>query len=212
VNLPQPPILVITDRRQARQPLAAVAEAVFAAGGRWLLLREKDLSLAARVALLERILTMARPYGARVLVSADIPAAKEAGAAGVHLPDGGDVAAARVALGLAALVGYSAHDRAGAAAAADAGADYVTLSPVFPSPGKPGYGPVLGLDGLRAIAASVSVPVLALGGVTANQVGDCLGAGAAGVAVMGAVMGAADPGAAMAALLAKAVAPAGQRR
>lgn len=210
--LPRPPVLVITDRRQARQPLAQVAEAVFAAGGRWLLVREKDLAPDARLALLERILAVARPYGACVLVSADVAAAKAAGAAGVHLPDGDDVAVARAMLGGGALIGYSAHDVTGVAAAARAGADYVTLSPIFPTPSKPGHGPALGVRGLRAAMADLSIPVLALGGVTAARVGDCLAAGAAGVAVMGAVMGAADPGAAMASLLAKAVAPVEQRR
>jgi thiamine-phosphate pyrophosphorylase len=210
VTLPRPPVLVISDRRQARQPLAQVAKAVFAAGGRWLLVREKDLTPEDRLALVRQILVIARPYGATVLVSGDVAAARAAG--GVHLPDGGDIPAARAALGAGALIGASAHDKAGALAAAEAGADYVTLSPIFTSISKLGYGPALGLAALRAAAARMPVPVLALGGVTAETVSDCLGAGAAGVAVMGAVMGAADPGAALAALLAKAVAPAGQRR
>jgi thiamine-phosphate pyrophosphorylase len=211
VNLPKPPLLVISDRRQARQPLDQVAEAVFAAGGRWFLLREKDLSPAAQRDLLDRLLVIARPFGVTVMVSADAEMAREAGAAGVHVPGNGDVAAARAAMGAKALIGYSAHDVASAEAAAGAGADYVTLSPIFASASKPGYGPALGLAGLRA-AARLPVPVLALGGVTVETLADCLAAGAAGVAVMGAVMGAADPRAAMTALCAKAVAPAGQRR
>jgi thiamine-phosphate pyrophosphorylase len=185
-----------------------VAEAVFAAGGRWFLLREKDLTPAESLALVRRLLAVARPTGATVMISADVEAARVSGAAGVHVPGNGDVAAARAALGAGALIGYSAHDLAAAGAAARAGADYVTLSPIFASPGKPGYGPTLGLEALRA-AARLPVPVLALGGVTAETVAGCLAAGATGVAVMGAVMGAADPRAAMAALCAKAVAPAG---
>ena len=88
------------------------------------------------------------------------------------------MAAARVALGAGALIGVSAHDGAGAAAAVDAGADYVTLSPIFPSISKPGYGPALGLAAIRE--ASARVPVLALGGVTHETVAECLDAGAAG--------------------------------
>ena len=208
--LPHPPVLVISDRHQARQPLEQVAEAVFAAGGRWLLVRERDLAVAALLALVRKILAIARPFGASVMISADVAAVKATGAAGVHLPDGSDVAAARAALGAGVLIGSSAHDKAGAWAAAEAGADYVTLSPIFPSISKPDYGPALGLAALREVAARQ--PVLALGGVTHETVSQCLDAGAAGVAVMGAVMGADDPGAAMAALLAKAVAPAGQKR
>jgi len=208
VILPKPPILVISDRRQARQPLDQVAAAVFTAGGRWFLLREKDLSMAAQRDLLDRLLVMARPFGATVSISGDAVMAREAGAAGVHVPGNGDVAAARAALGAKALIGYSAHDVASTEVAAGAGADYVTLSPIFASASKPGYGPALGLAGLRA-AARLPVPVLALGGVTVETLADCLAAGAAGVAVMGAVMGAADPRAVMTALCAKAVAPAG---
>ena len=208
--LPQPPILVISDRHQVRHSLEHVAKAVFAAGGRWLLVREKDLEAAARLALVRRVLDIAQPFGATVMISADVAAVTATGAAGVHMPDGGDVAAARAALGAGDLIGVSAHDGEGAAAAADAGADYVTLSPIFPSISKPGYGPALGLAAIRE--SSARVPVLALGGVTHETVAGCLDAGAAGVAVMGAVMGAADPGAAMAALVAKAVALAGQKR
>ena len=210
-SLPRPPILVISDRRQARQPLEQVAEAVFAAGGRWFLLREKDLTPDARLALVRRIQAIARSYGATVMVSADVEAAKASGTAGVHVPGNGDVSAARAALGTGALIGYSAHDVTSADVAARAGANYVTLSPIFASASKPGYGPALGLAGLRA-AARLPMPVLALGGVTVETIADCLAAGAAGVAVMGAVMAAANPNAIMAALCAKAVAPAGQKR
>ncbi|MHA1600626.1 MAG: thiamine phosphate synthase, partial [Alphaproteobacteria bacterium] len=206
--LPQPPILVISDRHQARQPLEQMAAAIFVAGGRWLLVREKDLTPEARQALVRKIQAIARPYGATVMVSGDVAAVGTSGAAGVHLPDGSDVAAVRAVLGAGALIGYSAHDRAGAMVAAGAGADYVTLSPIFPSISKPDYGPALGLATLREVATRLPVPVLALGGVTAETVFGCLDAGAAGVAVMGVAMGATDPGAAMAGLIAKAVAPA----
>lgn len=200
MRIPEPPLLIVTDRHQARAPLMALAGAAFSAGGRWLMLREKDLEAAARLALLKDLIALGAPYGAAVTVNTDLAAA--AAAAGVHLPAGGDPAAARAALGAAALIGYSAHDQAEAMAAAAAGADYVTLSPVFESASKPGYGPCLGPEGLRAAAAQVPVPVLALGGVTAANAGSCLDAGAAGVAVMGPVMRAADPGAVVAELLA----------
>lgn len=194
VTLPGPPLLVITDRRQAGRPLDDLAEAVFAAGGRWLLLREKDLEPGARRALLARLLDIARPYDARVMVSADVDAALQTGAAGVHLPAAGDVAAARTALGQGRTIGYSAHDLPEAQRAARAGADYVTLSPVFESESKPGYGPPLGLELLCEAAGAVTVPVVALGGVTAGNAAACMDAAAAGIAVMGPVMRAKNPG------------------
>ncbi len=201
VRLPDPPLLIITDRSQARAPLEAVAEAVFVAGGRWLVLREKDLDPAARLALLTDLVHLGKRYGATVTVNTDLAAARETGAAGVHLPAGRDLAAARAALGPEALIGASAHGREEAAAAAAAGADYVTLSPVFESASKPGYGPALGLEGLRGAAARIPVPVIALGGIDPDNAAACLAAGAAGVAVMGTVMRAADPGAVAAELL-----------
>jgi thiamine-phosphate pyrophosphorylase len=202
VALPDPPLLVITDRSQARAPLPEIAEALFRAGGRWLMLREKDLDAELRREMLRELVALGVPYGATVTVNGDLAAAEAAGAAGLHLPTGGDLEAARSALGPGALLGASAHSLEEAIAAAESGADYVTLSPVFESASKPGYGPALGPAGLGAVAARLAIPVVALGGVAAGNAGACLTAGAAGVAVMGAVMAASDPAAALRDLLA----------
>lgn len=202
VPIPDPPLLVITDRGQAGAPLPEIAEALFQAGVRWLMLREKDLEAAARRELLCDLVARGAPFGATVTVNGDLAAAQAAGAAGLHLPTGGSLDAARRALGPDALLGASAHSLEEAMAAAAAGADYVTLSPVFESASKPGYGPALGPAGLQAMVARLTVPVIALGGVVAGNLGACLAAGAAGVAVMGAVMAVADPGAAARRLLA----------
>jgi len=199
LSLPDPPVLVITDRHQSRLPLPEMAKAVFAGGGRWLLLRDKDLPRAARTTLARQLVAIAARFGATVLLSGDVAAALEAGAAGVHLPRDGDPGAARAALGEAALIGISAHDLGEVRRAAAAGADYATLSPIFASRSKPGYGPAVGHDALAEAAAAVAMPILALGGVTARRVRGCLEAGAAGVAVMGEVMGAEDPAAVVAA-------------
>jgi thiamine-phosphate pyrophosphorylase len=198
VTLPDPPILVITNRRQARRPLDEVAAAVFAAGCRWLSLREKDLAATERETLLRRLVHLGSDHGAVVTVHEDVTAAQAAGAAGVHLPAGVGPAAARRAFGWPALIGCSAHGQAELALAAEA--DYATLSPVFSSPSKPGYGP-LGLGRFAAAAARSAVPIVALGGVDAGNAALCVDAGAAGVAVMGVVMAAHDPAAVMAGLI-----------
>ena len=208
MRLPRPPVLLITDRTQAAAPLERVVAAALEAGCRWVLLREKDLEPGARRALLCRLVELGRPHGAWITVSADLDAAAAAGAAGVHLPAGGDPARARSLLGPEALIGVSAHDKAEARSAADAGADYVTLSPIFASPSKPGYGPALGPDGLQEAAACLSVPVIALGGLAPGNAASCLAAGAAGIAVMGEIMRAPDPGAAMRSLI-QVLTPAG---
>jgi thiamine-phosphate pyrophosphorylase len=198
VRLPDPPVLVITDRRRSRLPLEDVAEAVFAAGCRWLSLREKDLGAADRVALLRRLVKLGARYGATVTVHDDIAAAIAAGAAGVHLPAGASPPSPR-RFGRGLLVGCSAHDAAEVAHAA--GADYATLSPIFLSASKPGYGPAVGLERLAALAAAAELPLVALGGIDASNAAACVRAGAAGVAVMGAVMAAADPSAVMTGLI-----------
>ena len=185
--LPEPALLIITDRHQAGRALAAVAADAFAAGCRWLSLREKDLTPRDSLALLAKLVELGRPWGARVMVHGDVDAAAAAGAAGVHLPRGANVAEARRRLGPDALIGVSAHDLA-EAGAAGAGADYLTLSPIFPSISKPGYGPALGVEGLRAVAAEIGRPIIALGGVTAENAASCLEAGACGIAVMGVAM------------------------
>jgi thiamine-phosphate pyrophosphorylase len=185
------PLLVITDRHQARHPLEAIAAAIGRGGGRWLLFRDKDLAAPARRDLALRLATIADEQGFALSVSADIELAAAVGAAGVHLQAADQVAAARERLA-DAIIGVSAHSLADVVAAAAAGADYVTLSPIFLTESKPGYGLALGIESLRT-AAALGIPVLALAGVTAAKAGACLAAGASGVAVMGEVMRAQDP-------------------
>jgi len=192
MTLPDPPLLVISDRSQARRPLVEIAAAAFAGGCRWFSLREKDLPGAERRALLAELMALGRPYGATVMAHDDLDAAIATGAGGVHLPGGSDPAGARARLP-DGLIGASAHSPAEAAALIAAGADYVTISPVFLTESKPGYGPALGLDGLTAAAGAAHGPVVALAGITPLNAALCLRAGAAGVAVMGEVMRAADP-------------------
>jgi thiamine-phosphate pyrophosphorylase len=204
VKLPTPPLLVISDRRQARRSLEAVAEAIFAGGCRWFSLREKDLPAAERCALLRTLVALGGRWEATVTVHEDIEAAVIAGAGGVHLPSGGSPEAARARLP-GGLLGASAHSAEEASALLSCGADYITFSPVFPTASKPDYGPALGLEGLAAVTARVSGPVIALGGITAENAPLCLAAGARGVAVMGEAMRTTDPRGTVEAILAAMV-------
>ncbi|MGH7046528.1 MAG: thiamine phosphate synthase [Stellaceae bacterium] len=192
MRLPEPPLLVISDRRQARRPLEQIAEAAFAGGCRWFSLREKDLLRPERQALLAALVASGRRFDATVTVHEDIATVAAAGAAGVHLPSGSDPRAARALLP-GRLIGASAHSAAEARSLLHAGADYVTVSPVFLTASKPGYGPALGLRGLAAIVTEACGPIVALGGITPDNAAQCRAAGAAGIAVMGEVMRAADP-------------------
>ena len=203
MNLPDPPVLVITDRHMAAAPLGDILDAVLDAGARWILVRETDLSGDALAAVIGEAGALCARYHATLSVSADIDAAASGGAHSVHLPQRlaaqENVARARDRVGDDALIGISAHSRTEAAAAQAAGADYVTLSPVFLTASKPGYGPALGLDTLRADCASLSIPVVALGGIEPENAASVRQSGAAGIAVMGSIMRAHDPRAAMAA-------------
>jgi thiamine-phosphate pyrophosphorylase len=194
VKLPTPPLLLITDRRQVRGSIIGIAAAAFAAGCRWVSLREKDLPATEQTALLHELLHRAKPYGARVTLHGDPALARDAKAQGVHLAAGSNAEAARQLLGKDALIGLSIHSADEARAVDPASVDYVIAGPVFATESKPGYGPALGTEGLAAIIKSSPVPVIAIGGITAQTAPDCLAAGAAGIAIMGGVMRAADPG------------------
>ncbi|ASG21509.1 thiamine phosphate synthase [Nitrospirillum viridazoti] len=184
MGLPNPPLLVITDRRQASMPLPRLLDRVFAAGCRWVSVREKDLAPCDRLDLVRELRPMARHHGALLTVHADLAAAVLCD--GVHLGAGGDVAAARARLGPQALVGLSRHHPD----EGRGGADYATLSPIFETASKPGYGPALGPQALSRLPGA-----LALGGITPANAAQARAAGAAGLAVMGTVMRASDPAA-----------------
>ncbi|MBT5498925.1 MAG: thiamine phosphate synthase [Alphaproteobacteria bacterium] len=174
-----------------RVSLEAALERSFDGGCRWVVIREKDLDSDERMKLVETILKLAEPYNAKILVNADMKAAEIAH--GVHLPQGQSCTHARATLGPDKIIGVSAHSIGEAGAAASAGADYATISPMFPTQSKPGYGPPLYLDGLKRVVGKVTIPLVALGGVTAATALSCRRAGASGVAVMGTIMRASDP-------------------
>jgi thiamine-phosphate pyrophosphorylase len=201
VRLPDPRLLLVTDRTQARAPLEDVVAGACAGGCRWVSLREKDLSADAQVALARRLVPTTRRFGARLTLHGDPALARAAGLDGVHLSAGSDAAAARAALGPNALVGISIHGTAEAAALDPTVVDYAIAGPAFLTASKPGYGPALGPEGLAAIRRATAVPVVAIGGIEAHNAADVMYAGAAGIAVMGSVMRAADPNKTIADLL-----------
>jgi thiamine-phosphate pyrophosphorylase len=191
--LPDPPLLLITDRRQARRPLLEVVAMALAAGCRWVSLREKDLPDDDQVPLARSLLPLAARHGARLTLHGDAALAALAGVHGVHLPSGSDPAAARALLGPDKLIGVSIHTTTEAQAIAPGACDYALAGPAFETASKPGYGPEIGRKGLAEIAGAVPVPLLAIGGINTLRIAEVVAAGCAGVAVMGGVMRAADP-------------------
>jgi thiamine-phosphate pyrophosphorylase len=202
VTLPDPPLLLVTDRRQARRPLPEIVATALSAGCRWISLREKDLPADEQVPLARMLLPMIRRRGALLSIHGGAAAALLAGVDGVHLPSGADAAAARAELGPQKLIGVSIHTVTEAEAIDRAVVDYALAGPAFETASKPGYGPEIGRKGLAEMAHAARVPLLAIGGINTVRVAEVIAAGCAGVAVMGGVMRAADPGLEVGALVA----------
>lgn len=180
-------LLLLTDRHvadAAGHALCPVLEAAVHAGIRCVVMRERDMHPARRARMARSLHELLHAAGGRLIIGSG-PAAW---ADGVHL-----AARDRLPDPRPAIVGRSCHSAADLDRAVDEGVDYAFVSPVFPTPSKPGYGPALERDGLARLCASHPLPVYALGGITAETVPACLDAGAAGVAVMGSVMSARDP-------------------
>jgi thiamine-phosphate pyrophosphorylase len=187
-------LLVVTDRHQARRPLEDVIAAALEGGARWVWLRDRDLEAGERRALAERLLQLTRAAGATLTIGGDAALAAEVGAQGVHLPVAARRKAEHDGEAPPTLVGVSAHGEADVRTAMAAGTDYATLSPIFETASKPGYGPAVGLTAIER-AAALGLPIIALGGITPERAAACIEAGAAGVAVMGEVMRAENPAA-----------------
>jgi thiamine-phosphate pyrophosphorylase len=162
------------------------ASAAVHAGVELIQIREKQLTARFLFELTASVVSIVRGSGAhatRVLVNdrADIAAA--AGADGVHLTTSSltpDVI--RKTLGAKFLIGVSTHSLIEARNAHAQGADFAVFGPVFPSPSKAKYGPPLGLGKLAEAARELKAfPLLALGGVSLENVNECLAAGASGI-------------------------------
>jgi thiamine-phosphate pyrophosphorylase len=125
---------------------------------------------------------LCRSAGVTFLVNDDVEAARLLEADGVHL--GRDDAGADDALAAGLVLGLSAASVAEAEESEGRGAAYIGAGPVWTTPTKPDAGAPIGLDGLARIAAAVSVPVVAIGGIDVGNAADCLAAGAAGIAVV----------------------------
>ncbi len=135
-----------------------------------------------------------RPAGIPLIINDRADIARAGGAAGVHLGQADlPVAAAREILGRRFLIGISAASPAQAREGEAAGADYLGVGPVFQTRSKGDAGSPLGLAAFRKIRNVTSLPILAIGGINAENAPSIIRAGADGVAVISAITGAADP-------------------
>jgi thiamine-phosphate pyrophosphorylase len=182
--------VLITDRALAPDvPLAdAVQRAVDACGITLVVVRELDLDPAEQVRVAKEIIART---GVPVLMARNPDLAREAGAAGVQLGwDSPTLSAARAALDPEAIVGVSVHS-VDEGKAASAGADYLLLGPVLPTPKPHGLVFPVGFEAVRELAAATTTPVVAVGGLDLSREAEIRAAGAAGIAAIRAFMAAA---------------------
>jgi len=152
-----------------------------------IMLREKDLTGAELLLLAMRLREATRERGALLIVNGAPGVAADVGADGVHIGGGPQAFAAAMGRGIAVpMAGASCHSRADLISAESNGAVYALLSPFFDPSSKKAARPPLGAVGFRAESSGIAIPVLALGGITAENVPEALAAGAAGVAAIGA--------------------------
>ncbi len=188
-NLPRPCLMLVTEPSPRLPQIAG--EAV---GGGVNVVQLRDKRAAAHgLRLTFKGLGQSLRAGTIVVINADWERAVAFGARHIHLPEKSvPPGVVRHHIGSGALVGKSAHSVEAALKATSLGADYLVAGTIFASQSHPDIEP-LGLDFLRDVCAAVSTPVLAIGGVTPENLGACIEAGAAGVAVLSPIMRAADP-------------------
>lgn len=190
-----PTLYLITDRRQTLgRSLVDVVRAGLDGGVDAVQLREKDLLGADLLRLADQLRELTTRYDALLLVNDRVDVALAAEADGVHLGQNAMPATtARHLVGRDRLIGVSTHSHAEARAAEGAGADFVVFGPVYWTASKAAFGAPRGPAELAAVAASIHVPVLAIGGITLERVTEIRQAGVSGIAVISAIVAAGDP-------------------
>lgn len=196
-------LIVITDPDCGEgRSIMDVVRAALAAGAPAVQLRDKRGDGRSMLELATALLAETRRAGALLFVNDRVDIALAAGADGAHVGDDDlPVTAVRSIAPAGFLVGRSVDDAAAASAAEAEGADYVGVGPVYATPSKTDAGPVIGLRGVETVRRAIDIPVVAIGGLDAGNAQAVAAAGAAGVAVIRSVMGAADPGRAAAELV-----------
>ena len=187
-------LLVVTDRRQTNgRPLVPLLQRVLTAGVPAIQLRERDLSARELVTLAREVQAVTAPRRSQLLINDRIDVALALEGVGVHLRSNSlPVSVARQLLGAQRLLGVSVHAVEEVLSAQSQGADYIVLGPIYETPSKQMFGPPLGIHTLKKACRLVRIPIIGIGGVTAARAREMRRAGAFGVAVITAVLGAAD--------------------
>ncbi len=187
-------LYAITDSsRLGNRTLAEAVEGAICGGATLVQLREKELDDSTLLAVAKEIKRITDNYGVPLIINDRPDIALKSGASGVHLGQtDGSVSEARKLLGDDMIIGVSAHNVKEAITAEKNGADYLGAGAVFPTSTKSGTLPVSAAT-LRAICDSVSIPVVAIGGITADNIGQLTDTGIDGVAVVSSIFSEKDP-------------------
>lgn len=197
-----PRLHVLTDAHLRSDDLRIV-DVVLEAGVPAIQVRIKDVTDREHLDLSRAVVARCDAAGAMCIINDRVDIALAAGADAVHLGASDlPIDDARALAGGRLLIGGTARDPAAARRLVDEGADYLGVGPTFPTRTKDGLPDPLGPAGVAAVVDAVDVPVIAIAGIEVSRVPEVLSSGAHGVAVIGAVMGASDPGASARELLA----------
>jgi thiamine-phosphate pyrophosphorylase len=187
-------LLVVTDRHQTSgRPLVPLLQRVLTAERPSIQIRERDLSARELVTLAREVQAVTVSRRSQLLINDRIDVALALEGVGVHLRSNSlPVTVARELLGAERLLGISVHAIEEAVQAEAQGADYVILGPIYETPSKQSFGSPLGIHTLEKACRLVGIPIVGIGGVTAARAHEMRDAGAFGVAVIRAILGAAD--------------------
>ena len=187
-------LFLVTDRHQTKgRPLVPLLQRVLTAAAPAIQLRERDLSARELVTLAFEVQAVTASRRSQLLINDRIDVALALEGVGVHLRSNSlPVSVARQVLGTQRLLGISVHAVEEAVQVESQGADYIVLGPIYETPSKQMFGPPLGIHTLERACRLVRLPIIGIGGVTAARAREMRRAGAFGVAVITAVLGAAD--------------------
>jgi len=196
-------VMITSEDLAGPNDVVNVVQRALSAGAPSIQLRAKEATARELTAMVQVLLPSVRAAGSLLFVNDRLDVALAAGADGVHLgPDDLPVRDVRSTVADDFIVGYSTDDPEEAAQAQADGADYLGSGTVYATTNKSDPGEVIGVEGLRRVVEAVSIPVVGIGGITPDRAEAVAETGASGIAVIGAVMSAADPGDAVRRLMA----------
>jgi len=181
-------LYLITDRKITKMPLPAAVRLALQGGVRAIQVREKDLPVRELLAIAQELRKVTREFNARLFINDRVDVAVAVEADGVHLGHQSMPSeAVRKIVGKKMLIGVSTHSLAEAVSAEEAGADFITLGPIFVTPSKMQYGEPLGVWSIGIVKKHIRIPIFGLGGIRNANIAQVMQAKADGIAMISAI-------------------------